>query len=332
MENKFKNMQAKRIASVSTATPRLPTDINNNVEIRDARDPGSNNNTTQQRCSSLCFFPSTVNDLMNGNFNIQVQESIGKGYGGNVYRCELFHDYLPNPTGSKTLRKSSVVALKILPKEKTKARAAVNEVNLLQAAEAPNVLAFMLSVETLDSYWIVTEFCSQGDLHGKLQDLDVQDILTRDYMRDVISGLQCLHSKLIAHSDIKMKNILITDKNVAKIADFGFARQYSRPTDMEATCNGTKDYWAPEMLRAPTFNPFLADIYALGVTFVGVCERRPIKLKYDNIHEIVKRFREKHQLALFQGLLATHTERWSLQTARNNLWLREYESAPNSPV
>ncbi|RUS76551.1 hypothetical protein EGW08_015683, partial [Elysia chlorotica] len=151
-------------------------------------------------------------------------------------------------------------------------------------------------METVDAYWIFTEFCAKGDLHGMLRSLDHRNILTRDYMRDVISGLQSLHDKFIAHADIKMKNILITDKNVAKIADFGFARQYSSSQALESVCNGTRDYWAPEMMEmAPSYSPFRADIYALGVTFAGVCERRPIKQKHDNIHYVVSKFRDNRQ-------------------------------------
>ena len=48
--------------------------------------------------------------------------------------------------------------------------------------------------------------------------MNVNVSIHREYMRDVISGLQSLHDKFIAHADIKMKNILISDKNVAKIA------------------------------------------------------------------------------------------------------------------
>lgn len=33
-----------------------------------------------------------------------------------------------------------------------------------------------------------------------------------------MSALESLHSHLIAHSDVKMKNILISDNNVAKLA------------------------------------------------------------------------------------------------------------------
>ncbi|GFR58779.1 protein kinase-like domain [Elysia marginata] len=230
------------------------TDSNNN-----AKGQKDERNANTHRRSSLHYSPITVDDLMSGNFNVYVQKNIGSGYGGSVYKCLVYHDSSCDEENNATTTESSVMAIKVLSKERTKARVAVNEVELLRIAKSPNVLSYVSAAETIDSYLILTEFCAKGDLHGMLRHLDERDILTRDYMRDVISGLECLHNKLIAHADIKMKNILITDKNVAKIAD-------------------------------------------------------------------------KDKKALFQGLLANKTERWSLQMAKNNTWLNEYASPPSSPV
>ena len=42
-------------------------------------------------------------------------------------------------------------------------------------------------------------------------------------MREIIKGLNYIHSNNIAHRDIKPANILLDDKNNIKIVDFGLS-------------------------------------------------------------------------------------------------------------
>lgn len=46
----------------------------------------------------------------------------------------------------------------------------------------------------------------------------------KEYLFHVVNALKQIHSRNIAHNDIKLENILIFDKNQAKLADFGYAR------------------------------------------------------------------------------------------------------------
>jgi cyclin-dependent kinase 10 len=43
-------------------------------------------------------------------------------------------------------------------------------------------------------------------------------------MKQVFRGLSYLHSNFIVHRDLKVSNLLMTDKGCVKIADFGLAR------------------------------------------------------------------------------------------------------------
>ena len=40
----------------------------------------------------------------------------------------------------------------------------------------------------------------------------------------ISEGLRCLHSKRVIHGDLKPQNILLSQENVAKIADFGLSK------------------------------------------------------------------------------------------------------------
>ncbi|KAK7003488.1 serine/threonine-protein kinase stk11 [Biomphalaria glabrata] len=239
----------------------------------------------------------------------------------NVAR-ERFSVEASSPEGC---HRRQLIAVKIIDKAKVKPCSVENEVKLLSAVRGPNVIEYFSSVECRDSYWILTELCSRGDLYEFLKQLDDLNIMARFFLSDIVSALESLHSHLIAHSDVKMKNILISDNNVAKLADFGFAKLYNSANEMESECRGTKDYWCPEMcLEDSLFNPFKADIYALGVTFTGVCRKRPIKKKYDNIHSVIETFQDKKQRQLFNGLLHVDPEqRFDFPHIKSNPWLNE---------
>lgn len=82
-----------------------------------------------------------------------------------------------------------------------------------------------------------------------------------------MSALQYLHSEGIIHRDLKPDNILITNNNDVKIADFGLSKimdtvmpeEYDNyffgNKEYAQTACGTKNYMAPEVWNKqyPTF-------------------------------------------------------------------------------
>nr|XP_024397036.1 probable LRR receptor-like serine/threonine-protein kinase At1g67720 [Physcomitrium patens] len=104
-----------------------------------------------------------------------------------------------------------------------------------------------------------------------------------DVSLNAAQGLEYLHtgcSPNIIHRDIKSNNILLTDKYVAKVADFGVLRlgpeESSGATHVSTVVKGTIGYLDPEFLSTNQLS-VKSDVFTFGVVLLEVlCGRQPI--------------------------------------------------------
>ncbi|XP_037004105.2 proto-oncogene serine/threonine-protein kinase mos [Artibeus jamaicensis] len=88
------------------------------------------------------------------------------------------------------------------------------------------------------------------------------------YALDVVNGLNFLHSQSIVHLDLKPANILISEQDVCRIADFGCSEKLEDLLCFQTPSHhlgGTYTHRAPELLKGESVTP-KADIYSFAIT------------------------------------------------------------------
>jgi serine/threonine protein kinase len=135
------------------------------------------------------------------------------------------------------------VALKFLPEEvgdDPRARERFQrEAHAVSALDHPNIC----SVHEFDEYeghpFIVMQLLDGKTLRDHIGDgrfrLSTPEGL--EIAIQIASGLEAAHEKGIIHRDIKPANIFITEKNVAKILDFGVAKVLEVKVDESHSTN-----------------------------------------------------------------------------------------------
>lgn len=90
-------------------------------------------------------------------------------------------------------------------------------------------------------------------------------------IKGICEGLKYLHEELkppIYHLDLKPANILLDDKMMPKLADFGLSRLFGQEqTQITESCIGTHGYLPPEYIERNVISNKL-DIFSLGVIII----------------------------------------------------------------
>lgn len=87
-------------------------------------------------------------------------------------------------------------------------------------------------------------------------------------MSQLVHVLKYLRAMNVAHRDIKLENIMVTDQLQVKVADFGFAK--AENCSKLRSYRGTKTYMAPEIKEGKKYDGHQVDIFSTGVVLFSV--------------------------------------------------------------
>ncbi|GAA5881932.1 hypothetical protein JCM16303_003473 [Sporobolomyces ruberrimus] len=100
--------------------------------------------------------------------------------------------------------------------------------------------------------------------------------------KQIIDGVDYLHSMGLAHRDLKLDNCVMTGDNTVKLIDFGTAVVFQYPGQKTTKANGvvgSDPYLAPEVIAKKDYDPRLTDVWSVAIIFMCMILRRfPWKL------------------------------------------------------
>uniref|UniRef100_A0A8B9QQG6 non-specific serine/threonine protein kinase n=1 Tax=Anas platyrhynchos TaxID=8839 RepID=A0A8B9QQG6_ANAPL len=167
--------------------------------------------------------------------------------------------------------------------------ASQKEVILLAKMKHANIVTFFASLQENNKLYIVMEYCDGGDLmkrinmqHGVLFDED--QILS--WFVQISLGLKHIHDRKILHRDVKAQNIFLSSNGkIAKLGDFGIARQLTNTMEFAYTCVGTPYYLSPEICENRPYNN-KTDIWSLGCVLYELCALKH-PFEGSSLHQLV---------------------------------------------
>ncbi len=166
-----------------------------------------------------------------------------------------------------------------------------NEIQLMRDYAHPNIVGY-LGAEVDDEAGIVNifqEWVPGGSLAHLLGRFGAfSDGVVANYTRQIVTGLQFLHSNGIIHRDIKGGNILVDEVGNVKLADFGASthvNQFDKTVETYAL-KGTPYFMAPEVLGESRYGR-KGDIWAVGCTMIQMLTGQP-PWKDHNVNGIIQ--------------------------------------------
>ncbi|XP_041425574.1 serine/threonine-protein kinase LMTK3 isoform X1 [Xenopus laevis] len=265
--------------------------------------------------------PKTVKQTGFSRQDLSYLQEIGNGWFGKVILGEIFSDYTPAQVVVKELRVNAS------PLEQRKF---LSEAQPYRSLQHSNILQCLgLCTETIP-FLLIMEFCQLGDLKrylraqrkadGMTPDLLTCDLTTLQRMAyEITLGLMHLHKNNYIHSDLALRNCLLTSDLTIRIGDYGISHN-----------NYKEDYYitpdrlwiplrwvAPELLDEVHGNLVVVDqskesnVWSLGVTIWELFEFGSQPYRHLSDEEVLTFVIKEQQMKLAKPRLKLpHSDYW----------------------
>ena len=133
--------------------------------------------------------------------NYRIIKKLGQGTFGQVYKI-------------MQLKTGNIRALKIIPKNNLRAgftdKDITREINIMKNLDHPHIIKLYEFYKDAENYYLVNEFCTEGDLSEKMNKLKfLPEPIVKILMAQIFSAVLYLNNRGIIHGDLKLENILV---------------------------------------------------------------------------------------------------------------------------
>ena len=145
------------------------------------------------------------------------------------------------------------------------------EARRLRSLSNPHIVKVYDLFEENGTAYYVMDYVDGENLSARLKrtNAPLAESEVRNYLNQILDGLEVIHNEGMFHLDIKPANIMVDSHNVVKLIDFGASKQQSTVggATMSTGISYTNGY-APSEQMAQSYDKFgpWTDFYALGAT------------------------------------------------------------------
>ncbi|KAK0153560.1 Death-associated protein kinase 1 [Merluccius polli] len=142
------------------------------------------------------------------------------------------------------------------------------EVNILKELQHPNIITLHDVYENKAEVILILELVAGGELFDFLAEKEsLSEEEATQFLKQILDGVSYLHTKHIAHFDLKPENIMLLNRTVPhpriKLIDFGLAHKIDFGNDFK-NIFGTPEFVAPEVVNYEPLG-LEADMWSVGV-------------------------------------------------------------------
>lgn len=147
------------------------------------------------------------------------------------------------------------------------------EINSLRVLTHPNIVRLEEVIRNDTHIGIVLEYASGGEFYKYIQEKKrLKESEGCRLFAQLISGVQYMHSKGMAHRDLKLENLLLDRFENLIITDFGFVNEFQPGKNelMKTSC-GSPCYAAPELVvSSRPYSARKADLWSCGIILFAI--------------------------------------------------------------
>ena len=185
----------------------------------------------------------------------------GKRIGGGGFG-EVF-EFIDNETGE--IKAAKIISLKKLENPQSN-ESYYNEYKFNNTLNYKYICKCYSTFKDNQNAYFILEYHPNKTLSDLIKNrYSLTEIEVKHYCYELLLAIEYLHSRNIIHRDIKLSNVLLSDKMEVKLCDFGLAIE-NRAENNKTVC-GTPNYIAPEIFNHKNYinYSFETDIWSFGI-------------------------------------------------------------------